>query len=46
MLVFSAAGAIGKRDLKSLWNDLSPEAKLGMMHQTGRRSGGPSLRGR
>ncbi|MDE3036941.1 MAG: hypothetical protein KGJ21_00590 [Pseudomonadota bacterium] len=41
VLVFSAAGAIGKRDLKELWTELSPEAKLGMMHQSGRRD--PSL---
>ncbi|MDE3017326.1 MAG: glycerophosphodiester phosphodiesterase family protein [Pseudomonadota bacterium] len=41
VLVFSAAGAIGKRDLKELWRELSPEAKLGMMHQSGRRN--PSL---
>lgn len=34
LLVFSAAGAIGRRDLKELWSDLSPEAKLSMMHQS------------
>lgn len=37
LLVFSAAGAIGKRDLKELWSDLTPEAKLSMMHQSGKR---------
>ena len=37
LLVFSAAGAIGKRDLKELWSDLSSEAKLSMMHQSGKR---------
>lgn len=41
MIVFSAAGAIGERDLKSLWKNLSPAAKLALIHQSGRNN--PSL---
>ncbi|GEM_PF-4959881 len=41
MVIFSAAGAIGERDLKSLWKNLSPEAKLNLMPQSGRHN--PSL---
>ncbi|MEQ1789120.1 MAG: glycerophosphodiester phosphodiesterase family protein [Rickettsiales bacterium] len=41
MVLFSAAGAIGERDLKALWKNLSPEAKLNLMHQSGRHN--PSL---
>lgn len=36
ILVFSTAGAVGKRDLNQLWHYLAPDTKLEMMHQSGK----------
>lgn len=40
MLIFSAAGGIGKRDLNELWSSLSAETKLNLMHQSGKLNKG------
>ncbi len=40
ILTFSTTGAIGKRDLNALWDQLSPEVKLAMMHQPAKHTSG------